>query len=219
MLDELFVKRAFNAKKAKVFGFKEAEGKYVYEAEIMNGEFRLYVLIRPDGAVDTRLIETETGDEYTLYKTEAVGAFVGSVRESVAASLDRIAERCFDAHTFKASQMNEIIEYASKKYGDIPEFLWETTPENAVLRRKDTKKWYAALLTVSKRKLLIDSDEKAEIINLRVPPERLTGLLEKDGFFPAWHMNKKHWCSIILDGGVETELILKFIDESYKLAL
>ena len=219
MIDELFVKRVFVPKKAVSFGFKESDGEYVYESEIMNGEFRLYVLIRPDGRVDTRLIETETDEEYTLYKTEAVGTFVGRVRTSVEEVLCLIAEKCFDSHLFASPQMNEIIGYASEKYDDSPEFLWETTPENAVLRRKDTKKWYAALLTVSKRKLLIDSDEKAEIINFRVPPERLAELLDKNGFYPAWHMNKKRWCSVILDGSVETELLLKFIDESYLMAL
>ena len=118
MIDELFVKRVFVPKKAVSFGFKESDGEYVYESEIMNGEFRLYVLIRPDGRVDTRLIETETDEEYTLYKTEAVGTFVGRVRTSVEEVLCLIAEKCFDSHLFASPQMNEIIGYASEKYGD-----------------------------------------------------------------------------------------------------
>ncbi|MBF1202590.1 MAG: MmcQ/YjbR family DNA-binding protein, partial [Fusobacterium periodonticum] len=35
---------------------------------------------------------------------------------------------------------------------------------------------------------------------------------------PAYHMNKKHWCTICLDGTVELEKIYNLIDISYELA-
>ncbi len=37
------------------------------------------------------------------------------------------------------------------------------------------------------------------------------------GFLPAYHMNKEHWITILLDGSVEREKIKQLIDLSYEL--
>ena len=99
------------------------------------------------------------------------------------------------------------------------EYLWEKFPDNAVWRRKDTKKWYGAILTVAKNKLGIDSSEIAEIIDLRIQPEKMEELLSNEHYYSGWHMNKKNWYTIILDNSVNTKEICKRIDESYRLAL
>ncbi|MBF1207631.1 MAG: MmcQ/YjbR family DNA-binding protein, partial [Fusobacterium periodonticum] len=42
--------------------------------------------------------------------------------------------------------------------------------------------------------------------------------IDNKRYFPAYHMNKKHWCTICLDGTVELEKIYRLIDISYELA-
>ena len=49
-------------------------------------------------------------------------------------------------------------------------------------------------------------------------PEQMNAMIDKKRYFPGWHMNKKHWYTIILDGSVSTEEICSRIDESYRLA-
>ena len=98
------------------------------------------------------------------------------------------------------------------------EFLWQKFPDNAVWRRKDTAKWYGAILTVGRHKLDLDSKEIVEIIDLRIEPDQMDALLQNDGYYPGWHMNKKHWYTIILDESVATEEIFRRIDESFRLA-
>lgn len=66
---------------------------------------------------------------------------------------------------WKSDHTNKVTDYVRQKYGDELEFLWPKTPDNAIWRRKDSGKWYAALLVVSKRKLGGDSDEVVEIID------------------------------------------------------
>ena len=105
-----------------------------------------------------------------------------------------------------------------RTYGDELEFLWEKFSGNAVWRRKDNKKWYAAVLSVSKRKLGFDSDEIAEVIDLRIQPEKLEDLIDNKNYFPAYHMNKKHWFTIILDGSVPSDVIFDYLKDSYDLA-
>ena len=55
-------------------------------------------------------------------------------------------------------------------------------------------------------------------ISLKCNPEYAVELREKyNSVMPAYHMNKKHWNMIILDGEVSSRETLKMIDHSYEL--
>lgn len=57
-------------------------------------------------------------------------------------------------------------------------------------------------------------------ISLKSDPELSVELREKyENIIPAYHMNKKHWNTIIMDGSVPLQEILKLIDCSYNLVL
>lgn len=219
MFDDLFVRKTLNINKAILFGFTKYENGYMYETDILDGMFRLKVVISSAGHVGTNLIESDTGEEYVLYKTNSVGLFIGEVRTNIENVLTQIANECYDIEVFKVQQSKDVISHIHDRYGDELEYLWEKLPENAVWRRKDTKKWYGTIQKISKRKLGLNSDEIVEVINLRTRPEKMEALLSCGKYYPGWHMNKKRWCTIILDGSVETEEIYKGIDESYLLAL
>lgn len=219
MFDELFDRKILNMEKALLFGFVKDGNDYKCETDILDGLFHLQVLISSAGTVDTNLIEKETGEEYILYKTNAAGSFVGDVRKAIETILIQVARDCYDIEIFKSPQAKEVICYVQGKYGDELEFLWKKFPDNAIWRRKDTAKWYGAILTVAKSKLGFESDEIVEIIDLRIQSEKMEMLLLNDNYYPGWHMNKKNWYTIILDGSVAIEDICKHIDESYRLAL
>lgn len=218
MFEEIFSHKKLNLEKLKAYGFSEQEGEYKFSSGILNGEFQLEIVLDKNGMPDTTLTEKSTGEEYILYKTKASGEFVGNVRSEIEKKLSEIAEKCFDTAIFKSGQTIDLIQYAREKYGTEPEFLWEKFSDNAVLRRKDTEKWFAVLLTVSRRKLGMHSDEIVEIVDLRAQPENIAALVDGKKIFPGWHMNKMHWFTIILDGSVSFEKICKKIDESWNLA-
>ena len=73
------------------------------------------------------------------------------------------------------------------------------------------------MLTISRRRLGFDSDKTAEIINLKGRTEDIERLVDNKRYFPGWHMNKKHWFTVVLDGTVILSEICKRIDESYLL--
>ena len=110
-----------------------------------------------------------------------------------------------------------LIDYVYDTYGDELEFLWQKFPDNAIWRRKDNRKWYAAILTVRRSKLGMRSDEIVEIIDLRIQPENMEAVLQNEHYYPGWHMNKKNWYTIILDGSVPTKEICNKLDDSYTL--
>ncbi len=63
-----------------------------------------------------------------------------------------------------------------------------------------------------------DANEKIEIIDLRLQPDILSQTLDGIKYFPGYHMNKKHWYTICLDGSVEDAEICHRLDVSYELA-
>lgn len=118
----------------------------------------------------------------------------------------------------KLEQMKreEIFEYVNKQYGSIPEYLWRSSPESAILRHKNGK-WYAAIMRVEKFKLGLKEDGMVEIINVKCEPDMVGLLTQTYGFLPGYHMNKKYWITMLLDGSVSEAKILDFLDMSYDL--
>ena len=116
----------------------------------------------------------------------------------------------------KRVDREEIFEYVKKQYGTIPEYLWSSSPDSAVLRHHNGK-WYAVIMNVERSKLGLDGDDTVEIIDVKCDPEMTGMIIQTYGFLPGYHMNKQHWITILLDGIVGESKILDFLDMSYDL--
>ncbi|MBE6030178.1 MAG: hypothetical protein E7225_01085 [Clostridiales bacterium] len=217
-----------SAEKLLKYGFERVEDNceiFSYTKEIVGGQFlvKAYVsLLKEKPCFSYKVFDASSDDEYIMHKIPgATGTFVGQIREEASAVMSDILEKCFGMPgrnaSFRSRQAEEIISYAREKYDDEPEFLWEKFPDCAVLRRKDTKKWYAVILTTTMRKFGYDSDETTEVLDLKTRPEEMEGLVDNKNYFPGYHMNKKHWYTIVLDGRVTIEEIFKRIDASHEL--
>ena len=214
-----FIKdKKIDFKKLEEFGFELIDNSYYYHTSLLKNQFKMSVKINLDNSIFTEIIDTETNEPYILYLIEKRSGYSEKVYKTYSQILEKIQKECFEDEIFKANYTKEIVAYIKNKYRDELEFLWEKSPKNAVVRRKSSKKWYAVILTVSKRKLNLDSDEIIEVINLHNRVEEIEKLIDNKKYFPAYHMNKKHWCTICLDGTVELKEIYKLIDISYELA-
>ena len=214
-----FKNKKANTDKLIQFGFELADGKYVYQTAIMDGQFRLSVVVDGNGEIATELFDMSAEDIYTLHLVEnAVGAFVGRVRAEYDRVLQDIEQNCFESDVFKQDFTREILKYAREKYGDEPEYLWEDTPDCAIIRRKDNRKWYVLLMTVLPKRLGLVGEEPIEIVDLRFDAGELPSKIDGKRYFPGYHMNKKHWITILLDGSVPLAEILDCVDKSYMLA-
>jgi predicted DNA-binding protein (MmcQ/YjbR family) len=87
----------------------------------------------------------------------------------------------------------------SDSYGTLPDYPFENDSETAVFRHTSNKKWFAILMKVPSSKFGIGSDVKSDVVNVKIPIEIFGSFSEKDGVYPAYHMNKAHWVSIILE--------------------
>ena len=88
-------------------------------------------------------------------------------------------------------------------YGTLPDYPFEEDFETAVLRHADTRKWYGIVMRVSRRKFGFDSDEVIDVVNLKLPMEMYGSFGAADGVYPAYHMNKLHWISVLLPDAPE----------------
>ena len=97
----------------------------------------------------------------------------------------------------------EFLEYCLNACGTSPDYPFDEDFETAVLRHSDNRKWYAIVMRVSRRKFGFDSDEVIDVVNLKLPPEMFGSFGALDGVYPAYHMNKLHWISVLLPDAPE----------------
>ena len=92
----------------------------------------------------------------------------------------------------------QFLSYCLNTYGTSPDYPFDEDFETAVLRHANNRKWYAIVMKVSRRKFGIDSDEVIDVVNLKLPTEMFGSFGVADGVYPAYHMNKLHWISVLL---------------------
>lgn len=218
-VDALYKKRRVKIGQLLSFGFSESGDGYAYSAGLLDGQFEMTVVVTKEGEVSAEVTDSSSKERYLLHRVAgATGLFVGKVREEYRSVLVAIADACFEPDVFKGEGVRQVIRYVGEKYGDEPQFLWKRFPGNAIFRRQDNAKWYAALLTLQRGKLGLDGEGAVEIIDLRAKPEDVDALVDGKSYFPGFHMNKKHWFTLLLDDSVPMAEICRRIDESFALA-
>lgn len=218
-LESKLKNKRINYEELLKYGFKKENEAYTYKAYINDKQFEVNVLIS-DEKNYSKLIELENNTEFILVDIEGVeGQFIGQLKQNYNDIIEDILEKCTSKEVFKSKQAKEVISYIQERYGDKLEFLWEKFDNNAIWRNKQNNKWYGILLTLSERKLGIESDKVVEAIDLRYQKETIESILDNTKIFPGYHMNKKSWITIKLDESLDTMEIFNLIDNSYNLSI
>lgn len=226
MLSEEYLNRSRpDFAKMEAFGFRREESLFTYREVLPGGQFRAELDVTEDGQPRGRVIDLDTGEEYLPIRIEGQsGGFVGKVRQLYLEFLERVRTECFVPVSFIYDQANRIEGWIHREYGVTAEFPWERYPGNGTFKCPGNGKWFAAILTVEFGKLAggaayaHDENTVVEVINLKADPDQIPALTKTPGVYPAWHMNKKHWISVILDDTADDETVRELIRESYRLA-
>ncbi len=112
-------------------------------------------------------------------------------------------------------QRGHLFTYLQEHYNSEPEYLWENTPQAAVFRHPASRKWFALFLEIPADRLGLAGEELVQILNVKCDPILIGALREEPGFFPAYHMNKSTWVTILLDAQVTNEQVIPLLEESY----
>ncbi len=111
----------------------------------------------------------------------------------------------------------EIEKYINETYNTLQEYPWESAPNFTTFKHVNNKKWFALIMDVPYFRLKIDKEGSADVINLKCIPEMIGMLRNEEGIMPAYHMNKEHWITVLLDDTVPMERICDLIEISYDL--
>ncbi|MCI9418935.1 MAG: MmcQ protein [Eubacterium sp.] len=110
----------------------------------------------------------------------------------------------------------KISDFIKKKYKVSPEYPWQKYDSNAVFRHSDNNKWFALVMCVQRCKLGLSGEDHVDVINLKVDDIFFRDtIIQEDGIMPAYHMNKQHWISVLLDGTVAKDRIFDLIHMSF----
>ena len=214
---EIFKSYQFNKEKARDYGFVENGEVWNYSCQILQGDFVMTVSITADN-VSFQVFDQETGDLYPQVHMESMrGSFVASIREACLEILYQIRKACFDVQDYICPQTKRIMTQVQEKYGNQLEYLWEKSPDTAVLRHEDSQKWYAVLMGISWDRLDKGREGLVEAVNLK--HDCVADLLSQKGIYPAFHMNKRYWISLALDDSLSDDEVLDLLEISWNLTL
>lgn len=219
---EIFMKRRPRFERFGQYGFSKIGTKYIYECDVMGGDFHCKIEIDADGKIAGTLIDTMTDEEYLpLRVATRGGAFVNTVRSEYEQILMNIANSCYAEVPFASHQANRITEQIYKKYNELPNFPWsgKAYKGSGTFRHSKTKKWFALIMNI--KLSLLDatntSPAMVDVVNVKIDSADGEKLRKEEGIYSSYHMNHKHWVSLILDDTLTDERVLELLDRSYVL--
>ncbi len=213
---EIFKKTKIDIKKIREYGFKKENKQYKYTKLILDNTMEIKITINEKGQVQGKIYDILANEEYTSFRIKnATGKFARSIADEFENLLEDIKNKCFIPIPFIYEQTNRIVEQIKIKYNDWPQFEWEKFPGYATFKNKTSQKWYAIIMNINMNKLEPNKNKEVEIINLKLNPNKIQKLLNKKGFYKAYHMNKTSWITVLLNNTVPDSNLMKLIDESY----
>lgn len=110
---------------------------------------------------------------------------------------------------------NDIIKIMNRDFNANPEYLWKKYPTFCVFRHANNQKWFALVAQLPRSVLGLSGDGVVDFINLK--SDNVEFFCGVDGILPAYHMNKKNWITVLLDGTVAKQNVKKLIKMSFDL--
>jgi len=101
----------------------------------------------------------------------------------------------------------------------VPDFPWKgqkNASDAGVFRKTPDGKWFGLIMNVKKDNVIKKAEGTFDIINLKLGETEIQQLIQQKGFYPAYHMNKQYWITILLDDTLEDKIIMKYIKKSYE---
>ena len=216
---EVFKRRVFLPDKLLSFGFSKADGGFTLLRSFLDG-FTARLFISDEGKIEGKVFDDATSEEYAVFRLEgAEGAFVTSVKNAYLSFLSDISEKTTFERLYISDQTNRISEAFFDLFGAKPEFMWEKFPRYGVYRNADTRKWFAIIMNLSAAKVTPDAEERGllgeiEVVNFNLG-DRVAEFVQK-GAFPSYHMSKKNWVTVVLNGSLPDDLVLEMAGISFE---
>ena len=195
------------------FPFFRKEGE-VWVMEVALEEDDLYGRFIYDGKRMSADVVDGEGEKYALFSLPSPGAFVSSLREEVEGILSSLIFR-FSPDSFP--ERDKVIALFREKYSISPDTPWSDDNESLVFRSLRNGKWIALMMHIPSSKLGIPGEEKVFAVNMKHDEESIPSVIDRHFVFPAWHMSKKTWITVLLSADLDWNYFSSLIERSREL--
>ncbi|MBP5444338.1 MAG: MmcQ/YjbR family DNA-binding protein [Treponema sp.] len=196
--------------KLLAYGFTQSGGNLVLGKDIAEGDFYVRITLS-EKDLSAEVFESGTDEKYVLFDVaSAHGAFVAQIRNEVRQVIDDILEECFVSGDIKEKYEDFLHEHFGAA-GDNP---WEDDADSTVYRCPNGK-WFALVMRIKFKNLGFASEEPVWAVNLKA--EDAKSVVDGKSIFPAYHMNKKYWITVLLSAVTDFENLCKLTEESFNL--
>lgn len=217
--EHYFQKKSVDLTKLRAFGFEEKDKQFFYQSPLLDGSFEARLVVDDKGHLSGQVIDCDFDEPYDTFRSEqAQGPFVGQVREAYGNLLEEIAQKCYQTALFQWQQANRLVTSIKEVFQDTYDHPFEKYPD--YLTYRVAGKWYALFFPVKGEKLGLSgarAQETYDVVNIKVPAQKMSELLEKPGIYPSYHMSKKTWVSVVLDDSLTDAELLEFVRQSRSL--
>lgn len=211
--EKFFSRYEINFEKLEKFGFTFKNNAYYFEKMILDDTFKVVIQIDRQSKIHGKIFEIDIDEEYINFRNENQnGQFVNKIRSAYSHVLDEIRKSCCVKKDFIFAQTNRISNKIFEKFGAKPEFLWKDS-NAGVFRNQTNSKWFGIIMDIDKSKVDKTQSGLVEVMNIKLDfPQNFCNF---KSIFPAYHMNKKYWASIILDDSISDEKIMELVQQSF----
>ena len=116
------------------------------------------------------------------------------------------------------TQREKITDFACTLPNAVLDKPFEDDFDTTVFRHGEGGKWFGLVMNLERSRVGLPGEGKVDVLNLKCDPEEGFIVREMyDGIIPAYHMNKRHWISVILNGSVPLDFTQRLIEKSYGL--
>lgn len=217
-MDYSYIFRSAKIKKESLeaAGFKTTdENSYSMNQTVSNGAFNADITLSlSDQTLTVHLFDSATGEKYALFDMPNThGAFVASLREEVQQLIDEIKSKYFETSDLK----DDYIAWIKSQFGAEPDYPWPDDAPWSFVFRCPNEKWFALVMRIKYRQLGLTGDEEVWVVNMKASQDQIPNLIDKKSIFPAWHMNKKHWITVLLTAVTDFNKLCELTEKSYEL--
>ena len=207
--NDVFDKGKLNIDNLIFYGFKKGNVSYEYKKNLNED---LYVLFKVNEKSFIYDVYDNFDNLYLPFNVkENYGSYVLSIKDKVEKIKEDIINKCFSKDDFKSM----ILSYVHKTYHTKEEYPWKDMKEYFTL--KVNNKWYLLYMNIPYKSINKDKEGKVDVINVKLMPNEIESLIDYKTYYPAYHMNKKYWMTIVLDNNAQFEIVKSLIDRSYEI--
>lgn len=163
-----------------------------------------------DHCLDSRVVD-EDNEPYTLFE----------IKPSPSALAQRLQDELTEWVQLNiASSEDEGVRWThwiEERFDVEGQHPFKRIPTATTFLTKHQQKWFALLMEVPLRVLQPEGKGNVWLLNIKVNPDNRLQLIDGNTIFDAYHMNKKHWVSVMLNDDTNQQLLGELVSQSYRL--